>query len=807
MNNQLPRIKHVVQLMLENRSFDQMLGFLYAGKRTPQGSPFEGLTGDEKNSDGAGGKVPIAQIKATDPHPYFMPGADPGEGFYNTNLQLFSTMHPDRSQPPNNDGFVVNFGNAIASDAAAGYKDTIPGTKASGIMSMYTPDLLPVMSGLAKGFAVCDLWFASAPTQTIPNRAFGAAGTSQGRLDNKVKTFTCDSIFGRLTNANRDWAIYGYSGSPLMRTDFPDVLHAPPQHFGKFKDFVARAKAGKLPAYTFLEPDFGMHGNSQHPNYDVSAGEQFIRSVYYALRQNEAGWGSTLLIVTYDEHGGNFDHVAPPFGATPPDGTVGEFDNFDFRRFGVRVPALLVSPLIAAGTVFRPAQGTLDHTSVLKTLEELLGLQALTARDRNAPSLGDALTLARPRTDDPLQGVVAPHAALSPLKGAAPSELELVHARRVWQLPIADAHAQFPRHATEPTFRTSAEVQDYIESRMARWDVHLASRRSASGASSPYVKRRANVVSANPHAISTLKRPKGEPKHKAAPRRTARAGEGGQAGQLAPGFAPDPRLDLTFHGGKTLPSLSYLNVYLGNWDGSDSNSIDGALKAALTDPGLNAVINQYFDGAHGVQTTFLGSAKNGDPLPETFTRDSVSATLDAIREGTSIAGIGGIDFSSTIVCLLLPKGVILDDTTTSSTGVGFLEDDDKASSLEGLGGYHGSHDSSDGTTVYFAVAVYSEGQNGIPAFDASWKNVVATLYHELCEARTDPDVEDVNRTGNSSLLGWYGDARGAGEIGDIPINEAGQNLSSVFVEVPLQAGGTAPIQLMWSNAVHGPGTP
>src|SRR5262252_8111586 len=122
---------------------------------------------------------------------------------------------------------------------------------------MYTPQMVPIMSGLAKGFAVCDHWFASAPTQTIPNRAFAAAGTSQGHLDNKVKIFTCPSIFGRLSDKRLDWAIYGYDSAPLTRHDFPDTLNADASHFGHFRDFLARAAAGTLPAYTFLEPSFG----------------------------------------------------------------------------------------------------------------------------------------------------------------------------------------------------------------------------------------------------------------------------------------------------------------------------------------------------------------------------------------------------------------------------------------------------------------------------------------------------------------------------------------------------------------------
>jgi phospholipase C len=403
-------LDHIVVLMLENRSFDQMLGFLYPGNKSDAGDPFDGLTGKETNPDGLGGTVSVYAIKESDPHRYAMPGADPGEGYYNTNQQLFSTQHADLHALPQNQGFITNFRDAIASDTSHGYSDTLPNTQPSQIMGMYTPALLPVMSALAKGYAVCDRWFAAVPTQTIPNRAFVGAGTSQGRLDNHVKTFTCPSIFGRLSDRGEDWAIYGYDRSPMTRLDFPDTTHAAKSKFGKFKDFVKRAAAGQLPAYTFLEPSFGQKGNSQHPNYDVAAGEQLIHDVYYALRKNTAAWQHTLLVITYDEHGGNYDHVKPPYGAVPPDDTVGEFDNFDFRRFGVRVPALLISPLIKAGTVFRPADA-IDHTAILKTIQERWGTERLTARVDAMPSLSGVLTLAKARTDDPLEGVRPPTSA------------------------------------------------------------------------------------------------------------------------------------------------------------------------------------------------------------------------------------------------------------------------------------------------------------------------------------------------------------------------------------------------------------
>jgi phospholipase C len=473
MSNQLSNVKHIVQLMLENRSFDQMLGFLYDGKKqTPAGVPFEGLTGDESNLDASGRAVRVSKINPKSANAYFKPGADPGEGFYNTNLQLFEAHDPKHNAKATNQGFVVNFKAAIASDRARHFSDTLPGTRAEEIMEMYTPELLPVLSALARGYAVCDHWFASVPTQTVPNRAFASAATSQGHLDNHVKSFTTTSIFGRLSSAKIDWSIFGYNRSPLTRTDFPDTLHAPESHFGHFSDFKERAAKGTLAAYTFLEPEWGSAGNSQHPNYDVAKGEELIYEVYRALRDGP-GWNDTLLIITYDEHGGNFDHVAPPTSAVAPDDTVGEFDDFDFTRYGVRVPAVLVSPRIAAGTVFRAKHGTIDHTSVLKTVEERWKVPALTRRDAAAASLADVLTLKTPRNDDPLQGVEPPVSGSLHPHADRPSDLEKLHAWRLSKLPIPDEHGVV-RH-DPPSLQSSAQIGEYIRNRSAMWDHHLRS--------------------------------------------------------------------------------------------------------------------------------------------------------------------------------------------------------------------------------------------------------------------------------------------------------------------------------------------
>lgn len=252
---------------------------------------------------------------------------------------------------------------------------------------------------------------------------------------------------------------------------------------------------------------------------------------------------------------------------------------------------------------------------------------------------------------------------------------------------------------------------------------------------------------------------------------------------LAPGFGPDPSLNLRYLGGKTLPHLRYTLVYLGEWSPPERAALDHALAAAMRDRELNNVLAQYFPGAE-VTTTFAGSLAHRGPVPERVERDRVEALVAEFELGPTVA------------CLLLPRGAVLVD----------MGDVD---SLHGLGGYHGSV-KANGNERYYAVAVYSDGDNGIVAFDEPWKNVCATLYHELQETRTDPDVEDAIRLGSAPgadrLLGWYS-PRG-GEIGDIPMAEARGDLGLVMREVPLADGtGTVPIQLLWSNAVDGPEGP
>jgi phospholipase C len=305
----------------------------------------------------------------------------------------------------------------------------------------------------------------------MPNRAFALAGTSQGHMDDHTKVFTVPSVFGRLSDASLPWRIYGYDRSPLTRLDFPDISSAPAGTTGLFRDFRADAAAGRLPAFSFLEPSWSSHGNSQHPNYDVARGEQLVLDTYRALRSGP-GWGATLLVVTYDEHGGCYDHVAPPATATPPDASVGEF-GFDFTRFGVRVPTVLVSPLVEAGTVFRaPDDGVpLDHTSILATVERRWSLPPLTRRDAAAPDVGAVLTRGTPRTDDPLDGVSAPPpSALPPQLLQQPSHLVQVRADLAARL-VVEGHTD---GEPPPGLRTTTDYENYVDRRLRQWSAQAA---------------------------------------------------------------------------------------------------------------------------------------------------------------------------------------------------------------------------------------------------------------------------------------------------------------------------------------------
>jgi phospholipase C len=486
----LDSIDHVVLVMLENRSFDHMLGFLY-----PKSGDFDGLDGTESNADANGNQVRVFPITSGIQNAYYFPLANPSEGYKATNEQLFSSATPPASGKAANDGFVTSF--AWELDHPAHPLDPkLAGAVPASIMGMYAADTLPVLSGLAKGFAVCDGWFASVPTQTFPNRAFAVAGTSLGYTDNSARgtpAFNTPSAFGKLADAGHTWKIYGYSGRPLTSHDFPDTLTPGPngEVVSGFARFQADAASGSLAAFSYIEPEWATHSktageqaddkhnfhveNDQHPVSNLAVGEKLLYDIYQALRNGPA-WEKTLLIITYDEHGGNYDHVPPPTGATAPDGVIGS-SGFDFTRFGVRVPAVLVSPLIPEGTILHaPSDGRppFDHTSIIATLRARFAIGALGRRDAAAPDVGSALTLQTPRTDDPLAGIEPPTAADpvlqagSPPVGAAPSSFLEAKAVAAAALPVPADPIADPE-ATVKTLKTAADQYNFIQERRAAW--------------------------------------------------------------------------------------------------------------------------------------------------------------------------------------------------------------------------------------------------------------------------------------------------------------------------------------------------
>jgi len=297
---------------------------------------------------------------------------------------------------------------------------------------------------------------------------------------------------------------------------------------------------------------------------------------------------------------------------------------------------------------------------------------------------------------------------------------------------------------------------------------------------------------------------------------------------LDPGFSPTSFNDLVFSGGKTIPNLFFANFYIGNWEQSDITSIDWAISAALSDRNLNNVIQQYFK--ENITNTFKGSSILDQIHPTTFSKSDIERLVLEFYEQRKF---DSFDLDNTIFNFILPRGTILSDsnelpvtekainTKNSSNQIndqGFNPvEEEESDSLHGLGGYHGSAINEDrsGKTIkiYYSVDVYSEvlsngSKNGIAVFeDESWKNIVATLYHEIIEFKTDPDVEEANSSRDSSLLGWLSNDRPRREIGDIPIIEA-RPITKVFKEVPLTNDSrTVPIQLMYSNWVHGPEGP
>lgn len=459
-----PQIEHVVMVMLENRGFDSVLGHLYTRASPPRHIipagklPFQGLDGAEvpvQTASRAGrtisGKPTPSVIGANSP------GKDPGEPYAHVNMQLFrSPGAPAPRQAPTMDGFLQDYSDVLGGDASD--------AQCLQILRMFTPADLPALNALAATYAVSDQWFCSVPTQTNANRAFSICGTSLGEVDNgyypagvrgwvfEADAFQAPTIWNVLDRAGVSWGVYYNEPyppippyeAPYTWIAFPEVQKTTNawQHFHKIDQFFSDAQAGKLPAFSYIEPKWGgetslkyVDGNDYHPPVDITHSELMLQQIYRALRSNAAAWQRTLLVVMFDEHGGTYDHVPPPWGATPPWGDHPNPDlpkprqyGFNFDRFGVRVPCLLASPWIAPGTVVRSNTGVpFDHTSVLASILDWKGIDRRTclgARVAAAPTFWHALTLASPTTDDDAFPAIHGPAPGTPLSFGRPFLLE-----------------------------------------------------------------------------------------------------------------------------------------------------------------------------------------------------------------------------------------------------------------------------------------------------------------------------------------------------------------------------------------------
>ncbi len=354
------KLKHIVVLMMENRSFDHMLGALRA-----QDSRIDGLKGTETNPDSTGTRIavqPLADFQGQlDP--------DPNHHFAAVDLQIFNgnTANPRQA---NMDGFINSY-----------FQQRRDTNHSHKIMYYFKPDQLPVLTTLAKEFAVFNRWFASIPGPTICNRAFAHYGTSFGHvtMDLFYANTVYKSIYQRMADNGRTAKIYYYDQASSTM-EVVNLLQNQPQFFGLNQQFLDDCKRGTLPDYSFIEPNYSDHdgeggellASDQHPDHNVQEGEIFIATVYNAIRQNPELWESAALLIVHDEHGGIYDHVLPPpcmpdgFVAQPKDTGTGAPFNFD--RLGVRVPAVLVSPWVPRGTVVSPmkADGTIDNERIFE---------------------------------------------------------------------------------------------------------------------------------------------------------------------------------------------------------------------------------------------------------------------------------------------------------------------------------------------------------------------------------------------------------------------------------------------------------
>ena len=369
-----PQIRHVVVLMLENRSFDHLLGALPG---------VNGVSETWTNSDGqyAYTQTPVnwwdAHARKVKPDP-----------------RHETTPNVLRQLAGDNGGFVLDY--------AMSYADTTREQRQK-IMSYYPRGSLCALHTLAETFAVCQRWHASVPGPTWTNRLFAMSGTSLGKVVMPgAPNYGQPSVFLRLFQANRTARVY-YGDVPLalllddQRVGVPALGYDPRSSYyplAMFK-YLASAPENRFPDFVFIEPAYTLFANDDHPPHDPIRGQRLVAEVYNALRANPRLWRTTLLVILYDEHGGFADHVIPP-RAEPPDG---HRDEYTFDRLGVRVAAVFVSPWLTP----QVRDEIFDHTSLLAALTEKWALGPLGARTAKAADVFAALEkTSRPRDDTPV---------------------------------------------------------------------------------------------------------------------------------------------------------------------------------------------------------------------------------------------------------------------------------------------------------------------------------------------------------------------------------------------------------------------
>jgi len=414
-------IKHVITLMMENRSFDHFLGRLNRLMPT-----VNGLNGTEQNPESVSNpnskEVPVNE-NAEDGGPF-----DPCHSFDCITEQCYGTSKPSSSAPIVMNGFVQN-----AHEQSGGDENFV--------MSGFNSTTLPVLTTLAQEFAVFDSWFCSCPCPTNPNREYMMSGTSAGLIDNNVPAsgLNQQTHFLYLQGHGHTWKIY-YHDDIWGAAWFNDLRTPQSVALVQEIDYLwSDIAAGTLPEYSLIQPRMSTSAtgpsNWQHPDNSVSEGEVLYKKVYETLRSSSY-WNDTLLIITFDEHGGFYDHVPTPTGTPNPDG-IKASNGFNFDRLGVRIPTVVVSPWIAKGTVVHQPTGVqapqvgsqFESTSIITTTNNILGVPGtMSARQAWAGSFDNLLLeLSSPRTDCP---VTLP--AVNPL---TPEQLEFE-----MNLPLNEHH-------------------------------------------------------------------------------------------------------------------------------------------------------------------------------------------------------------------------------------------------------------------------------------------------------------------------------------------------------------------------------